>query len=299
MRTGFSWDSRAAGIACGLASALIWGAFPVVTRLGLSRTALDAWDVTVIRYTVSGLILLPLLWRQGRQGVGWGAAALMVCGIGAPYMLVVALGLARAPVEQFAVVTPSSMIVFAAALSALWLGLWLTRRQGVGMALILAGVALAGWRALGAASRAELGAWALFLTGGALWAVYTVVSRRHAASALHATALVSVGSMALCLPPYLAWRGARLWQLPLADVLVQALYQGVMVSVLALFFFSQAVRVLGPAVGALFAALVPLAATLLAAWQLGEQPRALAWAGLALTTAGMALALWPGRGKAG
>ncbi|MCY1381832.1 hypothetical protein D9M69_697890 [compost metagenome] len=76
-------------------------------------------------------------------------------------------------------------------------------------------------------------------------------------------------------------------QAPLGDIGVQAFYQGVMVSTVALFFFSKSVQILGAAVGATFAALVPGAATLLALLVLDERPSATAIAGLVIVTGGM------------
>ncbi len=283
-------DARWAGILCGLASAVIWGAFPVVTRLGLTHTALDAYDITFIRYTVSGVILLPFLLRHGLKGLGWQAIALMVVGIGAPYMLVVAFGLAQAPVEQFAVVTPGSMILFSVLISAWSFDVPLLRKEKAGIALIVAGVALVGYHSF-ASSQASPSAYLIFLLGGLLWAVYTVSSKRFSTSALHATAIVSVFSLAGYLPLYLAVRGAHLLQAPSWDIGVQAVYQGVLVSIVALFFYSKSVQLLGPAIGATFAALVPGAATVLAMLTLGEKASTTAIIGLVTVTAGMALTL--------
>jgi drug/metabolite transporter (DMT)-like permease len=287
---------RWTGVLCGLASALIWGAFPVVTRLGITRDALDAYDITCIRYTVSGLILLPFLLRRGLMGLDWKAIALMVAGIGAPYMLVVALGLAMAPVEQFAVVTPASMILFSAAIGAWGFGARLPPREKAGLALIVGGVALAGYHVV-ASAQTPPAAYLVFLGGGLLWAVYTVSSQRLASSAQQDTAVVSVFSMALYLPPYLAVRGLRLFQAPLMDIEVQALYQGVLVSTVALFLFSKAVQLLGASTGATFAALVPGSAILLASLMLGERPGATIVLGLLVVTAGMALTLFRPRGR--
>ncbi|ATA55559.1 EamA family transporter [Variovorax boronicumulans] len=279
-------DRRWVGVLFGLASALIWGAFPVVTRFGLTHTALDVYDITCIRYTVSGVMLLPFLVRRGLMGLRWTSIALMTAGIGAPYMLVVAFGLGMAPVEQFAVVTPGSMILFSALISAWGLGARLSRRETAGIALIILGVALVGFHNFSAV-RSSPWAYLIFLLGGLLWAIYTVSSKQFSASALHATAIVSVFSMIIYLPAYLATRGLHLLQAPLGDIGVQAFYQGVMVSTVALFFFSKSVQILGAAVGATFAALVPGAATLLALLVLDERPSATAIAGLVIVTGGM------------
>ncbi|MGJ3265080.1 MAG: DMT family transporter [Salinarimonas sp.] len=291
-RPGDPRDSRArwTGIACGLAAALIWGAFPVMTRLGLTRSGLDGADITFIRYTVSGLILAPWLLRRGLGGVGWGAIAAMVVGIGAPYMLVVSVGLAQAPVEQFAVATPASMIVFASLITFAVTGARPSRRVAFGIAVIVVGILIAGSDDIRAA-RTPPATWAIFLVGGLLWAIYTVTSKRCGVSALHATALVSVVSMVAYGPYYLATEGTRLFTLPPAVLATQALYQGVLVSIFALFFYSKAVVLLGAAVGATFAALVPASAIVLAALLLGEPPGATAAAGLVIVTLGMATTL--------
>ncbi|AZD02837.1 DMT family transporter [Pseudomonas chlororaphis] len=287
-------EQRWAGILCGLAAALIWGAFPVVTRLGLTRTPLDAYDITCIRYSVSGLILLPYLLRHGRRGLSWTSIGLMVVGIGAPYMLVVAQGLALAPVELFAVVTPGSMILLSILISARLFGTRLGARANAGTALIIGGVLLAGWHSF-AGAQASPYAYLMFLLGGLLWAIYTLVSKWSGSAALHATAIVSVCSMVLYLPPYLGSRGLRILQAPLWDIGIQVVYQGLLVSTVALFFYSRSVQLLGAALGSTFAALVPGTAMVLAALLLGERADNTAIAGLLVVTAGMLLTLLPQR----
>ncbi|MBA3771557.1 MAG: DMT family transporter [Ramlibacter sp.] len=283
-------DKRWMGIFCGLVSALIWGAFPVVTRLGLTHTPLDAYDITFIRYTVSGLILLPLLIRSGLMGLGWKAIALMVVGIGAPYMVVVSLGLSMAPVEQFAVVTPGSMILFSVAISTWGLGARISAQAIAGIALIIVGVGLIGYQSF-ASSDVSPYAYLIFLLGGLLWAVYTVSSKHFNTSPMHATSIVSVFSMILFLPVYLAGRGLQIVHAPLWDIGVQVVYQGVLVSTIALFFYSKSVQLLGSSVGATFAALVPGAAVVLATVLLGEQSSTGAIVGILIVTAGMVLTI--------
>jgi hypothetical protein len=51
---------------------------------------------------------------------------------------------------------------------------------------------------------------------------------------LHAAALVSTGSLVIYLPVYLTLYGTRLAQLPLATITVQAIFQGVLVTIVSL-----------------------------------------------------------------
>ena len=96
-----SWNDRdcRVGILCGLAAALIWGAWPVVSRLGV-EAALSPYDVAALRFGVAGLILLPLLLRRAPRaldGLGWPRALLLACGAGVPYVAVTVEGLRYAP----------------------------------------------------------------------------------------------------------------------------------------------------------------------------------------------------------
>lgn len=280
------------GIGYGLLAALIWGGFPVVTRLGVTHAALDAFDIAFIRFAVSGTLLLPVVLRRGVRSLRPAAIVLMVTGAGAPYILTVAAALGRAPVGYFAL-TPGSMIAFTTIL-----GRWVAREtlpaaRIAGIVAILAGMALAASDALSGAIGPT--ALALFVLGGLLWAIYNVTTKRAAAGALHATAVVSVGSALLYCPLYLVVRGGAVLHVPVAAIATQAIYQGVLMSVLALYCFSRAVVALGPAIGATFAALMPLLATLEAALLLGERPHAAALAGIAVVTAGMIASLAGGR----
>ena len=62
------------GIACGAGAALFWAAGFVVVRHGINLGFTPA-DLTFHRCFWSGLLLLPLAWRDGLadlNGVGWG-----------------------------------------------------------------------------------------------------------------------------------------------------------------------------------------------------------------------------------
>lgn len=261
-----------------------------MTRLGVAHSSLDVLDVVFLRFIVAGMVLLPVLVLHRSGGPGPLAVVLMVAGIGAPYMLVVGSGLSLAPVGLFAIVTPGTMIVFAAIGGAFFAGERLTAMQRYGIAAIVAGLAIAGFDHLRSATGAGI-AIALFLVGGLLWAAYTVTTRVCAVGALRATALVSVISALTYSPVYFWFRGSALLSAPVGEIALQAFYQGVMVSIFALYFYSKAVSLLGSAPGAAFAALVPVLAVVEAALLLGEAPDAVLLGGLGIVTLGMAVSL--------
>jgi drug/metabolite transporter (DMT)-like permease len=108
---------------------------------------------------------------------------------------------------------------------------------------------------------------------------------------LHATAVVAVLSMVLYIPGYAWLAGADLAAAPWREIVIQAVFQGVLSAIVALLFYTRAVAILGAARGAVFAALVPTFTLLLAVPLLGETPHALQLVGVFCVTAGMVFAL--------
>lgn len=72
--------------------------------------------------------------------------------------------------------------------------------------------------------------------------------------------------------------------------MVQALFQGVLVTIVGVFLYGRAIAVLGASGGAAFGALVPVLAGLFGIPLLGEWPNATGWAGIGLISAGVYLA---------
>ena len=91
----------------------------------------------------------------------------------------------------------------------------------------------------------------------ACWAAFVVVMRGAELDPLHATALVSNGSLVVYLPLYLAVRGFELIDVPLPDFALQAAFQSILVTIVSLVLFGRSVTLLGVSGGAAFGALVP------------------------------------------
>ena len=209
-------------------AALIWGGFPAITKLSMASDALDAWDVTALRFGVAGLLLLPLFARRGFGNLRPLPALFLACGAGAPYVLLTAGGLAFAPGGHMGVITPSCMLLCSTLGSRLILKEPLTASRIAGALAITAGLVALGWDGL--ANHGEL-TWlgdAMFALGGLFWASYTIGSRVWRVEPLHATAVVGVLSMVLYLPGYAWLAGADLAAAPWREIVIQAVFQGVL-----------------------------------------------------------------------
>ena len=286
-------------MACGLGAALIWGGFPAISRLGI-QSQLNAFDITAIRYLVAGLVLLPVMLRRGFQGVPVPALLILCCGAGAPYLLLAAGGLSFAPASHFGVIGPSTMLLLTAFGGWLWQNDRFTKTRVFGMLLIVAGIFVMGWDGLRGllagdvvpAGRSVFLGDLMFVGAGAAWAAYTLATRHWRVAPLHSIAIVAVLSMLFYTPFYL-WRfdTAPLLNAPPGEVALQAVFQGVLSAFVALFLYARAVSLLGSARGAVFAALVPATATLLAIPILDEWPTLLQLSGVGEVSVGMCFAL--------
>lgn len=245
-------------------------------------------------YQDQDIVQLKVLRGLARDRLGWPGLALLIAGVGAPYVLVAAAGLRFAPAYDGGALNPGCMPLFVALIAVIVLGEKLSTAGKLGLALITAGaLIIVGWHAAarGAGwSTSRIFGDALFLIAAFLTACFTLVMRQAKLDPLHATALVSTGSLVIYLPIYFALYGARLARIPLADLAVQALFQGVAVTIISLVLYGRAVAILGASGGAAFGALVPALTALLAIPLLGEWPGEADWLAIVLISAGVYLA---------
>jgi drug/metabolite transporter (DMT)-like permease len=281
------------GAVCGFAAVSIWASWSVVTRVAVT-TDLDAWDIAALRFGVAGVLLSPVLLRRGLalDRLGWSGLAVIIAGNGAPYALVAAGGLQFAPAYDQGALNPGCMPLFVALIATIALREKLSAARKAGLALILAGAAIiVAWHGWGAPrSMSRTFGDALFLLASFLTACFTVRMRAAQLEPLHAAALVSTGSLVVYLPVYLALYGTRLTRLTPAEFTVQALFQGVLVTIVSLVLYVRAVAILGASGGAAFGALVPALSALFAIPLLAEWPTETGWVAIVLISAGVYLA---------
>jgi drug/metabolite transporter (DMT)-like permease len=218
----------------------------------------------------------------------------IIVGLGAPYALVAAAGLGFAPASDQGALNPGCLPLFVALIAAVVIGERLATARRLGLALILAGaLVIVGWhvedRSVGWTALRSVGD-ALFLCASFLTACFTVVMSRAKLEPLHAASLVATGSLVIYLPAYLALFGTRLARLSFADLAIQGIFQGVLVTIISVVLYGRAVSILGASRAAAFGALVPALSALFAIPLLGEWPSEADWLGIALISAGVYLA---------
>lgn len=279
------------GAAWGLFAISIWVGWILLTRHGVT-TSLSPHDIVALRFAFAGLLLSPVVVRRGFgvSLIGWPTWLLIVCCAGVPYVLIASAGLQFAPAAHAGALIPGTMPLWAALFAVLFLGEHIEPARRGGLLLIPLGIAAILGNGL---TDLASGLWRghlLFIAAAMTWASFTVAMRVAARSgfdALHAAAVVSVVGALAYLPIYALWLPHRLAEAPWPAIVTQTLYQGLMVSVVSLFAYARAVMLLGAALGASFASLVPVLALLLAIPLLGEWPRTMDLLGIGAITLGV------------
>ncbi|MCZ6526706.1 MAG: DMT family transporter [Gammaproteobacteria bacterium] len=130
---------------------------------------------------------------------------------------------------------------------------------------------------------------ALFLCSALMWGSFAFFVRRWNISAN--SALIIIGSLSpiLFLPVYFYFRGLSVMAFEQEAIVLQLVYQGLLVGIVAAFLYPYAINVLGSTNVASLSPAMPLLATLLGMWFLAEYPSNWQWAGVAVVTIGLGI----------
>ena len=182
----------------GLLAITIWGLWLALTRRGVS-TNLTASDLTAIRFSVSGIILLPVVLRRGISvgRFGWKGALLLTCCVGAPYTLIVASALQYSGAAHATLAYGMKPILIAVLA-------WIVFKEPISTQRLLGFVvSIIGLVVLTTEGGTSIGFsyhHLCFLLGAFAWAIFTTATKAWKVEPLHATAIVAVLSLAGYLP---------------------------------------------------------------------------------------------------
>lgn len=281
------------GYLAALATMLIWSGFILVSRLG-GRSGLTAYDILALRLATASFLLtifaqrIPLMhWRDKRL---WSLA--MLGGVG--YGILVYTGFRTAPAAHGGILLPGIQPFLIAIITwAVWGDRWASRHLP-GYLFIAAGVAFTAVPLL----RGEHppGQWQgdLWLVcASVIWAWFSVLAKRWSFQPWLLTRFVAIASALVYLPIYALFLPKGLSQASTSAIVIQALYQGIGPTILAMMLFLKAVSLLGPARVSAIIALVPVLAGLAAVPLLGEPLSGWLIAGLLAVSCGAYFASRP------
>lgn len=284
------------GYLAALATVVIWAGFILISRLG-GKTGLTGWDIVALRLGTASLVLLPFslklpagTWRDGKL---W---TLALSG-GLTFLVLVYAGLKLAPAAHGGILMPGMQPFLVTAMAWLILGARPPRQRVLALVPIALGmlcVAIPSVLGTHGGPSTLLGD-VLLLSASLTWAVYSVLVKKWAYDGWLLTRFVALASCLVFMPVYLLFLPKGLDQVPMSMLVLQALYQGIGPTILAMVLFLKAVTILGAERTGALVALVPVMAGLGAVPLLDEPLTAWLVAGLVLVSSGAFLAARPVR----
>ena len=285
---------RLRGLGWALVAVVVAAAYPAVTRLGVTQQAMTPLELATLRYVVAAVALLPVLlssWR-GLRRRDWGEACILAFCQGTPLAALIAAGLTFAPAAHGAALTlglmPAVTLLFG-----LLAGRRPTRAAGLGAVVIAAGAALLAALEMGEGGSALIG-YAMFVVAALMGATYFMRLRASGFTAPQGAAFVAAISGLGGLLALAALGGLpHLARLAPETLLIQAVFQGLLVGVLTMVAMNRAIELLGPVPATVCLSLVPAAATLIAIPVLGEVPSGPEAIAIGVMVAGALLSAMP------
>jgi drug/metabolite transporter (DMT)-like permease len=282
------------GVLCGTGAAFGWAAGFVAAKHGIS-IGFSAADLAFHRFFWSGLLLFPLLLRDGVStlgGFGWGRGLVVSVLSGPPQAMLAYTGFMLVPLGHGTTIQPACAALFGLILASVVLGERLTLQRVIGGVTIIAGLIVFGIESLAMIGSHGVGGDFLFVTAGLFWATFGILLRYWHLSGMRAIAVVGALSILVYAPLHALFIGyAGILHMGWRENLLQALVQGLIAGMLPIYLFARAVILIGAGRASTFPALVPVFSLIIGYLALGVVPSIAQLVGLVIVLIGFRFTL--------
>jgi drug/metabolite transporter (DMT)-like permease len=292
-------SSNVAGTIYILLTVLIWGMQPVFLRLGAYQ-GLTAADLTVLRFGVATLFLIPIALRHVHFPVGrlgWKRALILTLLGGAPYNYLLIVGATYAPALDGASILGAGALLMTVLLASGLAGERITFVRVAALILVCLGLlpftvqsVLQGIAAGDDVWRGHL----MFALAACMFGAVGPLSKRWNVDPWNVTSSMVILSAAT-IPLWVIALPMHWHQVDLAVVAFHGLFFGLIQGVLSVVLFQKAIGFLGATTIGMYFALVPFTAWIGGQIVLGEKPGAAEIAGMLLVVTGLAIAPYGAR----
>ncbi len=263
---------------------LLWSSFVLLSRVA-GKSNLNPYDLTALRFSVASVVLFPvwLFWKKTPLFNLQMLALALLGGLG--YALGAYSGLSISPASHGAVLLSGVLPFFMTLMAYVILREHPTQQRYMALLIIAAGVicmAIYSLDNLQQSWRGDL----LLIFSSLLWALYTVLVKRWAKSPVEVTIGVALLSAIIYMPVYFLLLPKNIQHAEWSAIVIQGFFHGILVVIVAMLFFMQAMQRLGPTRLGAVMAMVPAVAGLGAVLVLHEAFSWLLVAGLVFTSAG-------------
>jgi len=258
-------SDRRAYLAC-ICVIFIWSGWITISRYGV-HTVLQPADITLLRYITAACCVSPLIFRHRWQKYKLHQYLTVGLGIGFPYTMLTFYGLRELKAAHVGVLVNGMLPVFGA------LAAWYILRQRISFVrygaiglIFLSNFIMAGGDTFSAGHSTGI---MLLLVAAALYTTHMIGIKHWGFEWKDVLVTVSVVNALLFLPLWFFFPTA-LFQADLKDIISQAVYQGILVNIVALMCATYAIKHLGTITVSIFMSVVPVSTAILAWFLLGE-----------------------------
>jgi drug/metabolite transporter (DMT)-like permease len=282
-------DNRILIAVClGIIGSMIWGAHSSVSVSGL-RAGFDSFDIAAARVLGAALGIIPILVARGISVLPTVPQIIwLTLGAGVPFGLLNVAGLQFAPISHTGAISLGCVPLVTAFIANRFFGDRISLSHVIALGILLA--------ALGFIWSAHPFEWIhllgdlCFFGSACLWASYGLNLRRWNLKSMQGVIAITLGSL-----PYLVWYFLARERTFLSDLdqgMLQVMYQGFIVGVLAVLIYGKVLEFIGPMMGTMFLAFSPFLIPFMAFLILGDPIDIGDVTGLALVVVSMIIAFW-------
>ncbi len=273
---------------------MLWAGWIVVSRFGMTKSALSPFDVVLLRYGTAFFVLLPFIPQYFPQNKPWWQIIILSsAAAGIPYSLSGFYAFAQVGVAQSSVLMNGTIGFFSLVIMKLWLREKNSFLKTAGVALCLVGVVVLHVERSVFDIVHEFGLPHILLIWTAIiMAFYGIIFQKWGFTWQELLVLAAPIQFIFAGILWLVFReSSGIYTTSLNIIMFQALYQALGPSILGVISYALAVKYLGRVPTSAMMALVPGVATFLALTILGEVPNFYEIAGITIVIFGILLTI--------
>ena len=283
------------GFLAAIAVIFVWSSWLVVSRAG-ATSALTIFDMTALRFGISGVLALPIVfYYKPWKTLSILRILLLSFILGPVYLFAVFGGFALAPVAHGGAFMNGLLPIMSLTIGYLYFKNKVTNLQKVGAIIILISCGILSFSAEGINLSDSWVGDLLFVIGGLFFSVYVVCNPAWNLNATHVLLSGSVINAIYYVPIWYFFLPSGLLKASDGDILLQALFQGLVPTFLGLLLIGYAARTVGTNTTSSMMAAVPGVGTILGVIFLGEILEPIGWIALLTLTSGILITSIPKR----
>ena len=263
----------------------VWSGWITLSRVGV-QTNLTPADITLLRFGTGAVFTLPFAIRYDWKKLSLWKATVVALGCGFPYTMLSFYGLQSIKAANAGVIVNGLLPVFGAALAFLALKERISNKKLLAIFIIL----IANLIMIGNPGGLENNwiGWVMLIGASFIFSSYLFLGKRWGFGTRDVLAFLPLINAVLFVP-YWFMTESGIPETSLPQILTQAAYQGVLVSVIALLLTFYAMQYIGAMTLSIFFSFVPFTTAVLAWVALGESLSTLEIMAIVLCSLGLVL----------